>query len=366
MKRPMVGINEVWFRERKPVLNVARRLGEITTRPIRLMEVCGGHTMAVHRFGLKNLIPPNIQLLSGPGCPVCVSSHEFLDTAIALSRQPDVIITTYGDLIRVPASHASLEQERCKGADIRMVYSTMEALDLAKRHPEKKIIFLGIGFETTAPLSAYAIKQAREEKIDNFLLYSAHKLMPPALELLSDGPLHIDGFIAPGHVSSITGTGIYNFLAEKYGKAVVVSGFEALDIMWTLQMLVQQVVSDEPKVENEYSRVVKPEGNVKALAVMNEVFQPANAVWRGLGTIPLSGLELRSEFANHDALNHFDVQIPASVKPAGCICGEILKGMKTPGDCPLFAKVCTPENPVGACMVSMEGSCAIHFKYIKH
>lgn len=352
-----------YYMQRKIVLNLSKELIAISKKTIRLMEVCGGHTMAIHKFGLRHLIPPSITLLSGPGCPVCVTSQEDLDAAVWFSQQPDVMIATYGDLIRVPATRSSLEQERSMGADIRMVYSTMEAVDLAKRHPEKKVIFLGIGFETTAPLTAYAVKKAQEEKVNNFLVFSAHKVMPPALKLLSEGHLQVDGFIAPGHVSAITGTEIYRFLPEQFHKAVVVSGFEALDIMLTLVMLVKQIETDDPKVENGYSRVVKPEGNPKALAAMNEVFELKDASWRGLGIIPASGLQIRSEYAAYDAMSHFSLNLPPAQKPPGCICGDILKGLKTPHDCTLFAKQCTPDNPVGACMVSIEGSCAINYQF---
>jgi hydrogenase expression/formation protein HypD len=327
------------------------------------MEVCGGHTMAIQRFGLTSLLPGNIQLVSGPGCPVCVSSQRYLDACVELSRLPNVIITTYGDLIRVPASRSSLEKERSKGADIRIVYSVSESLALASQNPSKKIVFLGIGFETTAPASAYTVDEACRLGLQNFFLLSAHKLMPPALRALVDEELKIDGFIAPGHVSSITGTGIYEFLVKDYGKGVVVTGFEPMDLMQSVLQLVTQAETENPQLVNQYKRVVKAEGNRKALTLLNKVFKPADDYWRGLGIIPLSGLQLSNEYTQFDARSHFSIHERESTEPKGCICGEILKGVKQPLDCQLFNRSCTPDNPVGACMVSSEGSCAIAYKY---
>ncbi len=351
------------LRNKAAIKKIAGEICDISSKPVRLMEVCGGHTMAIHRFGLKSLLPESVELLSGPGCPVCVSSQRYLDGCVELSRIPEVIVTTYGDLIRVPASASSLEQERSLGGDIRIVYSVNEALTLAEANPERKVVFLGIGFETTSPASAYAIMDASHRNLSNFFLFSAHKVMPPALKALVDEELKIDGFIAPGHVSSITGIEIYRFLAEKYGKGVVVSGFEPLDMMQSVFQLVKQHEENTPLIENQYKRVVRSQGNRKALDLLERVFEPVDDHWRGLGVIPASGLQLRQEFSQFDAGKHFPLSGKESQEPKGCICGEILKGLKTPKDCPLFNHTCTPDNPVGACMVSGEGSCAIFFKY---
>jgi hydrogenase expression/formation protein HypD len=352
------------YRERELFLRIAGELQKISKRDAVFMEVCGGHTMVIHRFGIHSFLPPHIHLLSGPGCPVCVSSRQFLDKAIAYSRLPDVILATYGDLIRVPGSISSLEREKAEGRDIRIVYSSLDALAIAKDFPGKQVIFLGIGFETTAPATAAAILQAEREQSDNFLVLSAHKIMPPVMEALVSGEVKINGFIAPGHVSAITGTGMYNFLAEKYGLGVVVSGFEPTDLMQSVWMLTRQFESDKPEIEIQYRRVVQKEGNRTALQCMEQVFEKKDDFWRGLGMIKGSGLKIRPEFASRDA----EIQIPMkdipSMEPEGCICGQILRGIKTPPECRLFAQKCTPANPVGACMVSSEGTCATYYKFM--
>ena len=301
------------------------------------MEVCGGHTMAIYKFGLHQFLPGTIRLISGPGCPVCVSSQEFIDKAIALSRISDVIITTYGDLVRVPGTSSSLEKEKAKGADIRMVYSTLESLEIAERNPGKKTIFLGIGFETTAPASAVVVKEAYKKKTGNFFMLSAHKIMPPAMETLVKDGIKVDGFIAPGHVSAITGSSIYTDLAEKHHKSVVISGFEPVDILQSILMLVTQIETTEPKVEIQYCRVVKQQGNLLAQKLMHDVFELSDDEWRGIGWIKNSGLKLRKKFSGFDANEHFPLKKIRSVSPKGCICGEILKGLKNPFDCKLFA-----------------------------
>jgi len=351
------------YRDEKSVKKIARQIKDISKKRINLMEVCGGHTMAIHKNGLQDFLPENITLLSGPGCPVCVSSQRFVDHAIAIGRFPEIILTTYGDLIRVPGSVSSLEKEKGKGIEIRIVYSVLEALEIAKANKKKKVVFLGIGFETTAPASAATIIQAEMQKIHNFFLLSAHKVMPPALETLAKEDTQIDGFIAPGHVSAITGYGIYRKLSDVYGKAVVISGFEPLDILQSVLMLVKQIESKLFKVENEYTRVVRPEGNLKAQTLLNRVFTPENAEWRGLGWVPESGLSVSDEFSAFDATRHFLVSLPKQEYPKGCSCGEILTGKKKPSDCKLFSVVCTPINPIGACMVSSEGTCSIFYNY---
>ena len=351
------------YRKKELILSVADELKRISKKEITLMEVCGGHTMAIHRFGLNSLLPPNIHLVSGPGCPVCVSSQHFIDLALAYSKLPGVIIATYGDLVRVPGSLASLEEERARGSDIRIIYSVLEAIEIARNNPEKKIIFLGIGFETTAPATAAAIMKAKQENISNFFVFSAHKVMPPVMEALVKEGLKIDGFIAPGHVTAITGTSIYNDLASVYGLGVVVSGFEPADIMQAVLMLTNQIEKGLPEVKVQYQRVVNHNGNMTARKMLNLVFENRDDQWRGLGLIPESGLGIIEELSSFDAEKQFDIEVPQSTEPKGCICGQILRGLKTPPECGLFAKKCTPSDPVGACMVSGEGTCATYFKY---
>jgi hydrogenase expression/formation protein HypD len=351
------------YRKKDLIISVSEKLKVVSKKEIVLMEVCGGHTMAIQRFGLHSLLPTTVRLISGPGCPVCVSSQHFIDMAMAYSKIPGVIITTYGDLIRVPGSTTSLEKERANGSDVRIVYSVLESLEIAKSNPEKKVIFLGIGFETTAPLTAAAILQAKKENISNFFVLSAHKVMPPVMKALVAEGVKIDGFIAPGHVTAITGTAIYNELAEVCGLGVVVSGFEPVDMMQAILMLAVQIESGNPKVEIQYQRVVQTEGNKIAQQMLNDVFELRDDRWRGLGVIPKSGLGIREELSSFDAEKHFIVEVPESTEPKGCICGQILRGLKTPVDCGLFGKKCTPTDPVGACMVSGEGTCATYFKY---
>jgi len=351
------------YRDKELVTKLLDQIKQVSKKPIALMEVCGGHTMSIQKFGIPSLLPDTIKLISGPGCPVCVSDRKYIDQAIAYARLDDVIITTYGDLIRVPGSTSSLDQEKAQGSDVRIVYSILDALKIAKDNKDKKIVFLGIGFETTAPSSAAGIVRAQMAAIRNFYVFSSHKIMPPAMEALIDEGVKLDGDIAPGHVSTITGIGIYENIPRKFGLGCVVSGFEPVDLLKAILMLVKQIESNDPKVEIAYTRVVKPEGNIKAQQMLEEVFELRDDWWRGLGVLPKSGMKIREKYVDFDA----EVQIPVEVEPTredkGCICGEILKGLKTPKDCKLFAKVCTPNNPVGACMVSHEGSCHAYYKY---
>ncbi|MEX0680949.1 MAG: hydrogenase formation protein HypD [Balneolales bacterium] len=330
---------------------------------VRFMEVCGGHTMVIQKYGIPGLLPSNVSLISGPGCPVCVTSLQYIDHAVALSRLENVILTTYGDLIRVPGSTSSLEREKARGADIRMVYSTLEALAVAKNNPDKKVVFLGIGFETTAPASAVALIRAREYNLRNFLLLSAHKMMPPAMEAIVDAEVKIDGYLAPGHVSTITGSNIFHDIPQKYKLPVVVSGFEPLDILQSIYMLLKQIETNDFKVEIQYKRAVKPQGNLKARSMLKEVFIERNDWWRGLGVLPDSGLGINDAYADWDAERSLHVVIETTKEPGGCICGEILKGLKKPSECPLYKKTCTPVNPIGTCMVSEEGACQAYYKY---
>ncbi|MEN8224232.1 MAG: hydrogenase formation protein HypD [Bacteroidota bacterium] len=351
------------YRDRKLVLKLVEEIKNISSNPLRFMEVCGGHTMAIQKFGIPSLLPDNIQLLSGPGCPVCVTDRKYIDTAIAFARRDDVIITTYGDLIRVPGSSSSLDAERGHGHDIRIVYSVLDALDVARENPDKKVIFLGIGFETTTPSSAAGVLNAFNEGLHNFYLYSSHKVMPPAMTALIDEGVQIDGYIAPGHVSTITGTGIYYAIPEKYKLGCVISGFEPLDLVQAIYMLTKQLESNNPQVEIQYKRAVFPEGNLKAQKIVNEVFEACDDWWRGLGVLKDSGLKLRKKYAHMDALEAIQVKVEKTREDKGCICGEILKGLKSPADCKLFGKGCTPNDPVGACMVSNEGACHAWYRY---
>ncbi|MEI7982639.1 MAG: hydrogenase formation protein HypD [Bacteroidota bacterium] len=351
------------YRRKELIFGISRQLKRISKKKISLMEVCGGHTMAIHRFGLTTLLPPTIRLLSGPGCPVCVSDQRFIDTAIAYSKIPGAIITTYGDLIRVPGSAGSLEKAKTAGQDIRIVYSVLEALEIARNSPGKKVIFPGIGFETTAPLTAAAIVAAKKEKLSNFFVLSSHKVMPPVMKALVEEGVKINGFIAPGHVTAITGTSIYKDLPRIFGLGVVVSGFEPVDMMMAILMLVSQIEEGKPKVEIQYQRVVHKNGNPIARRLLKQVFELKDDSWRGLGMIPESGLRIRSSFAAFDAEKVFPLEIPMAPEPKGCLCGLILRGLKTPPDCKLFANKCTPADPVGACMVSGEGTCATYYKY---
>ena len=351
------------YRDKELVGKLVDQIKKASKKSIALMEVCGGHTMSIQKFGIPSLLPDTIKLISGPGCPVCVSDRKYIDQAIAYARLDDVIITTYGDLIRVPGSTSSLDQEKAKGADVRIVYSILDALKIAKDNRDKKIVFLGIGFETTAPSSAAGIIKAQMEGIRNFYVFSSHKIMPPAMEALIDEGVKLDGYIAPGHVTTITGTGIYKNIPEKYGLGCVVSGFEPVDLLKAILMLVIQIENSDQKVENAYTRVVKPEGNIKAQQMLDEVFELRDDWWRGLGVLPKSGLKIREKYNDFDAETQIPVQVEPTREDKGCICGEILKGLKNPKDCRLFAKVCTPSNPVGACMVSHEGSCHAYYKY---
>lgn len=351
------------YRDREKVEALAGLIRKTATKPIRLMEVCGGHTMSIHRFGIPALLPELVELVSGPGCPVCVTSRGFIDHAVALSRRKDVIITTYGDLIRVPGSTTSLDREKAAGADVRIVYSILDALMIAKQNRSKKIVFLGIGFETTAPASAAGIIKAQMAGLFNFSVLSAHKVMPPAMAALIHEGVTINGYIGPGHVSTVTGSHIYDFIPEKFGLGVVISGFEPLDLMQSVLMLVRQHESGKPAVEIQYNRVVKPEGNLKAQQMLEEVFEPADDWWRGLGVLPRSGMGIREKYADFDAGRIFEEDIEPTRENKGCICGEVLKGIKKPSECKLFDKVCNPADPVGACMVSNEGACHAWYRY---
>jgi len=353
-------------------LKIARGLAQKIAETVRkypgkitLMEVCGTHTVAIFRSGIRQILPEKICLLSGPGCPVCVTPNDYLDKAIACTRRKDLIVVTFGDMLRVPGSSSSLEKERSRGGRIEVVYSAMDALEIARSNPDKKVIFLGVGFETTAPTLAATILTARERKINNFFVFSGHKLIPPAMKALVESKeLHIDGFICPGHVSTIIGVKPYEFIARDHNLPCVIAGFEPLDILQAIYMLVQQIVNrKKAEVEIQYTRVVKPEGNPKALDLIREVFEVTESMWRGMGNIPESGLKIREKYSGFDAEPSIRIKAECSRENKKCICGEILRGVKIPTDCPLFRTACTPQNPIGPCMVSSEGTCAAHYKY---
>lgn len=352
------------YRDAELARELTRRIREASTRPVRLMEICGTHTMAIFRHGIRSLLPEHIELVSGPGCPVCVTSVEEIDRCVKLAGSPEVIVTTFGDMLRVPGSGDSLQRRAGQGADVRMVYASLDALRIAAENPGKQVVFLGIGFETTAPTVAAAVKAARDRGLSNFSVLSAHKLLPPAMEaLVSSGDLGIDGFLCPGHVSTIIGTSSYADVASRFGVPCVVAGFEPVDILQSVFMLVRQIEVGEAQAEIQYTRAVAPDGNPAALQLIDEVFEPCDSVWRGLGPIPRSGLAFREEFAAFDARSRFDLTIPPAREPAGCRCAEVLKGTVRPPECPLFRSTCTPRTPVGACMVSSEGTCAAYYKY---
>lgn len=343
---------------------IADRIKAISRKPARFMEICGTHTVAIFKNGIREVLPHHIDLVSGPGCPVCVTATRDIDRAVQLARIPDVIVTTFGDMIRVPGSESSLKKEKSLGADVRMVYSTMDALEVAKQNPEKKVVFLGIGFETTAPTIAAAVVVAQSEGIKNFSVLSSHKLLPPALDaLLSGGEVDVSGFICPGHVSAVIGTAPYEAVVARYGTPCIVVGFEPVDILQGIYMLVNQIEAGEARVEIQYRRAVAAVGNQNALNILSRVFEPCDAAWRGLGVIPKSGLALRQAYRAFDADALFDLDAPESPEPPGCKCGDVLRGAMTPMECKLFRKICNPENPVGPCMVSSEGTCAAYYKY---
>lgn len=352
------------FRNGDLAMKLLKRIDGIADSECSLMEVCGTHTMAIGKFGIRQLLPKCIRLISGPGCPVCVTAQSDIDGFIAIGQFESVTLATFGDMLKVPGSQMSLRDARANGVDVRVVYSPFEAVELACRMPNRNVVFMAIGFETTVPGVALAIKQAEKLGLRNFFIYPAHKLVPPAMEaLLKFDDVRIDGFICPGHVSTIIGVHPYEPIASKYGKPCVIAGFEPLDILQAVLMLMIQIRSGQAKVENQYRRAVRPEGNVEARRVIGEVFEPCAVEWRGLGVIENSGLKLRNKYERFDAMLHFDVQTPPSKGHPMCKCGEILRGAAIPTDCPLFGNACVPEHPIGPCMVSSEGACAAYYRY---
>jgi hydrogenase expression/formation protein HypD len=332
-----------------------------------LMEVCGTHTMAICQLGIRALLPPQIRLVSGPGCPVCVTPVDYVDRAVALARRPHTLVATFGDMVRVPGSSSSLQREQAASGSVRVVYSPLDAVALAEKHPDQTVVFLGVGFETTAPTVAGAVVTAKRKGLANFFILCAHKTIPETMAVLAGDPgLQVNGYLCPPHVAAIIGADAFRPLAEGFRLPCVITGFEPLDILQGVLMLARQITAGEARVATQYRRVVKAEGNRKAQALLAEVFEACPARWRGIGTIPGSGLALRAAYAAFDAALQLPVTVEPPREPASCRCGEILKGKLRPGDCPLFRTVCTPEEPVGACMVSSEGTCAAEYRFSSH
>ena len=362
------------FREGGAAAALARLLiAEVDpTREYHLMEFCGGHTHAIFRYGVEDLLPDNIHLIHGPGCPVCVMAVPRLDTAIELALRPNVTLVSYGDMLRVPGSRRrSLLKARAQGADVRMAYSALEALEVAAAHPEREVVFFAIGFETTTPATAHIILEARRQGLRNFTVYCNHVVTPAAIQSILDSPevrewgqVRVDGFIGPSHVSAVIGSRPYEFFAEEYQRPVVIAGFEPLDVMQAIDMLVQQLNAGGARVENQFTRGVTREGNRKAQALVAEVFElRPNLEWRGLGELPYSGLRIKSAYAQFDAERRFSLEVQPVAENAACQCPAIIRGVKKPTDCAIFGTVCTPRDPIGSCMVSAEGACAAYYKY---
>jgi hydrogenase expression/formation protein HypD len=352
------------YRDSALVKPLVAELEKSVTRPARIMEVCGTHTMAIFRSGVRSILPEGLEIVSGPGCPVCVTSASHMDAFIAMAEIPNVRVSIFGDLFRVPGSHGSLANASSRGAKVNIVYSPMDALDLARQNPQELVVFLGVGFETTTPGIAATILAAHREQIDNFCVFSTHKVIPDPLEILMQDPeLKINGLLCPGHVSAIIGASAYQPFVDKYGLACVVAGFEPADLLKGLILLARQIGEKRPQVDNIYPRVVSWEGNKRALAMMDEIFEPVDMEWRGLGVLEQSGLAIRDKYAAFDAQKRLDIEIPEAEEAKGCLCGQILKGQTIPPQCPLFDTRCTPGTPIGPCMVSSEGTCAAYHKY---
>nr|WP_312291257.1 hydrogenase formation protein HypD [Clostridium chromiireducens] len=352
------------FRNEELAKSLVKKLQEFTDVNVNIMEVCGTHTMSIFRYGIRSILPKNINLISGPGCPVCVTPQSYMDAALELASRKDVIITTFGDMMRVPGKKGSLLKKKAEGADVRIVYSPMDSITIAQNNPSKKVIFLSVGFETTTPMTALTAMEAKKKNVGNLLFLTAHKIVPPAMEaLVQDKELKLDGFLLPGHVSAIIGTKPYEFLSEKHGIPAVVTGFEPTDILQGINTLITMIHKKEHKITNEYKRIVRADGNAVAMQYLDQVFDVVDSRWRGIGLIPGSGYIFNKNFEEFDALKHFKIEYEEYDGSPGCRCGEILKGKITPLQCPLFKKACTPENPIGSCMVSSEGTCAAFYRY---
>lgn len=353
------------YRQADLARRLADQIAQLTDQPLKLMEVCGGHTHTIFKYGIEDLLPPNIEMIHGPGCPVCVIPLGRVDDSISIASRPDVIFATFGDMMRVPGSKTSLMDAKAAGADVRMVYSPLDALKIAKKYPYRQIVFLALGFETTAPSTAMTVLQAAKEQVTNFSAFCNHIMIVPALKAMLDSPdLKLDGFVGPGHVSAVIGTRCYEFVTKEYGKPLVVSGFEPLDVLQSVYMIVKQIAEGRAEVENQYSRIVLRDGNQKALEAIFEVFEPRDYFeWRGLGSIARSGMKIKRKYAEFDAELKYDVPGLRIADPKACQCGEILKGVKKPWECKVFGTACTPETPIGSCMVSSEGACAAYYNF---
>ncbi len=351
--------------DKELVKKLAERLKSIKLdKPYKIMEVCGTHTTEFFKSGVKDIFPEGLTLVDGPGCPVCVTQNEFLDRAIEIGKKYNPIITTFGDMIKVPSSYSSLSREKSEGMDIRIVYSPIEAVDMAVKNPDREIIFLSVGFETTAPTEAVTILDSKNKNIKNFSLLAGNKLTPPAVKaLLDSGEVNLDGFILPGHVCAIIGSDAWNFIADKYGKPCSIAGFEPHELIMGTISILELLISKKAEIRNEYKKIVKAEGNLKAKEILFSVFETSDTEWRGLGVIPGSGLKIRDEYAEFDSVKKFPVTPPEPKEHKGCRCGELLRGLIAPFDCPLFDKGCSPERPIGPCMVSSEGPCSAYYKY---
>lgn len=355
------------YRDARIARALAKEIAERATKPWVLMEICGGQTHTIMRYGLDELLPPQIELVHGPGCPVCVTPLETIDKAIALALRSDVTLVSYGDMLRVPGSHSDLFRAKAQGADVRLAYSPLEAVKIARTNRDRKVVFLAIGFETTSPANAMAVWQAKREGLKNFSMLVSHVLVPPAIRaLLASRENRVQGFIAPGHVCTVMGFQEYEHLVRDFGIPIVVGGFEPVDLLEAILMLVKQLEHGEARAENQYVRSVTYQGNQPAQQILKEVFQIADQKWRGIGVIPRSGLQLRPEYAAYDANKLFELELITADEPAECISAQVLQGLKKPTDCAAFASRCTPDNPLGAPMVSSEGACAAYYHYRRH
>jgi len=352
------------FRDKEIAQGLIQRIRAISSRPIQLMEVCGTHTVAFFRYGIRGMLPAHVRLISGPGCPVCVTPNRDIDLAVALSRRKGLIIAIFGDMMRVPGSTSSLQKEKAEGGDIRIITSSLEALQIARENPGKEVVFFAIGFETTSPTIAVALLQSKREHIRNLYFLNSQKRIPSTIRtLLQAERIQIDGFILPGHVSTIIGSEPYQFISSEFNLPAVITGFEPLDILQGVWMLARQIEEKRASLEIQYKRVVHEKGNPVAISKIDEAFERDGALWRGLGWIPDSGYGFREALKDRDARN-LEVEVEPSKEHPGCLCGEILQGIKAPTDCSLFKRGCSPENPIGPCMVSLEGTCATYFKYL--
>ena len=354
------------FRDQGTARALAQRItAESAGRHWKVMEICGGHTHTIYKFGIEDLLPANVELVHGPGCPVCVIPMGRVDDGLAVARTPGVIFTCFGDMMRVPGSAGSLLDAKAQGADVRMVYSPLDALKIARENPDREVVFFAIGFETTAPSTALTILRAAEENLSNFSVFCNHvTIIPPMKAILESPDLRLDGFLGPGHVSTVVGIRPYEFVAQRYGKPVVVVGFEPLDILQGVQMIIKQINEGRCEVENQYTRIVRDDGNPRALEVIRQVFKlRPHFEWRGLGFISLSALAIREEYAQFDAELRYEVPGVRVADPKACQCGEVLKGVLKPWECKVFGTACTPETPIGTCMVSSEGACAAYYNF---